>query len=234
MNESMSRLALQHPTIVEAVHSASASYFLGMSLMSNRRFSKRSVGGLADRLAPSPLILLIADSLEIYNYRGLRGCGRREARMRSKRAGLTYFVGFSRLAEQKRNLFPILTSELDSLDVVAAMRASTKAEYSENAEFRRAVQAEVIANLGNRVRHLLSHVRRPGPLECYVIHEIAIVLALQELVTKSALVQLSFSEHSILRDLDRQVSLLQRTGMTSHSLLYQVIESEPESGRAAA
>jgi hypothetical protein len=211
-------------------HAAGTAYFLGVSLMSNRLFSKSFARELANSLAPAPLLLVLADSLEEVNNRLIRRMRSEDAWVKALDVGEIYFKGFNKVSATAPNFYPVRTSDIEGLEEYRDVLAAVEGEFISDRTFRTAVRCEVRDNLGVRARNLIGR----GPsyrLEEYVLREIAVSLYLHAYFGGD-LIQLSVKRRSVMRNLSDYSRLLGRIGLAPKDLGYECIGEEGE--RAAA
>jgi len=157
------------------------SYFLGVSLMSNKFFSKRKLCEYLSLFDANkhPFLLLVADSLEAVNYECIRMLNRGEALRRSSINGENYLRGYSKLGCDYKRLIPVLTSSIEQQPDYHIFYESTLMCFRTDSHFRQAVRDTVMQNLGDRVAWLLSDNSSNSPtIERYVLGELSISLYL--------------------------------------------------------
>lgn len=208
------------------------TYVLGVSLISNRFFTKSRVEGYLRRYDDRPFVLLLADSLEAINYRYIRGFSTREAIERARHSGETYLQGFQKLVPRYPNLLPVLTSSVETLSGFHDVRCAVARYFRHDAAFRRDIREEVVENLGPRGKHLLSHSHDPR-IESYLLGEVAITLFLYRLAGGNRVTQLSPRATSILAHMPAYANLLEQVGVDPRAYEYRWIGEEDEY-RAAA
>jgi len=221
------------PALAEAaaaIRAAGRGFFLGVSLMSNRKFSKSYVRSCASSLAPVPFVLLIADSLEAINHRLLRGMSDADASEKALAVGANYLRGFLKIRATNPSFYPLLASKVEDERGYSEIRDSVIDQFAASRIFRAEIRREVRHNLGQRSRLLIGNGHQML-LEEYVLREVALTLFLHSTLGPN-LVQLSPKRLSLLGRLSRFDELLARVGLSRAEVEYRWLGEEGE--RAAA
>ncbi|MEW8063338.1 MAG: hypothetical protein AB2776_19005 [Candidatus Thiodiazotropha endolucinida] len=212
------------------------SYFMGISLMSTRFFSKNVIWNYLQHFDADNrhFVILVADSLESHNYQHFYSLPIDEARHKSKSIGMNYLRGYEKVGRNFNKCRIVLTSDLEMDHRYALTRKKVVEFYSTSREFRNNVKFEVKKNLGAFIDGLpqMNPEHHPSDLERYVLGEIAITLYLHQISGAIELQQVSRNKQSILTELTQYEDLLlaTKTYLTSGSYIHWT----PEGNQRAA
>ncbi|AMM40737.1 hypothetical protein HS1_000933 [Candidatus Desulfofervidus auxilii] len=177
-------------------------YFMGISLMSNVLFSKRTVRQYYNALGEKALsfLVIIADSLEMWNYAYFKGLSLSEARQKSLLVGKQYQSGYLKLSKLLPNFYVSLASEIETHDAWKRIYEILRNFYSENELFQKAVKLQIVENIGSKLKcRDVNGV--PDLITNYILEEIAITVGIYSGILMEQRIQISPQLDNLLVDL---------------------------------
>lgn len=174
-------------------------YFLGISLISNGYFSKDKILEFHKFIKDyaTSFKVLIADSLEIWNYVYFKKMSLSRAQSKSFEIGLQYKKGYEKLHSMIPNFSVELSSEIVNHDDIRNLISVLKEIYLFDDKFNQAVKSQVIKNLGSKIQTLKS-CDVPDTLSNYLIEELAITCAMYSGLFSDKQIQISPKKDDLL------------------------------------
>lgn len=154
-------------------------YFLGISLTSTFFFSKKMIEKYYSKLQPKAksLLVLVADSIEKYNYIYFKKISPDEALLKALQVGKQYEAGYKKLVVKFPSLSVILLSDLDPSPKLNRLKTIARDFFSKDELFRIAVEQQVKENIGGHLSSLrIDQV--PSILLEYILDELAVTVGI--------------------------------------------------------
>ena len=186
-----------------SIHSApSGHYFMGISLTSVGFFSKKIVSNYIKSLNSNAIsfTVLVADSLEKWNYMYFKNYSEYKAYKKAKTVGKQFYDGYIKLSHIFPHLNVILSSDIEKMDNFNSMFSIIWEYYNSNINFQYDVKKQVKRNLKNKLGDLeakyISDI-----LSLYLIEEVAITVGIYSGSILSKMVQISPKIDILLNEL---------------------------------
>jgi len=193
---------LDLPPYYTAGDAPAGDYFLGISIGSNQFFSKDRIKEIRHLLGTkcTSLLLVVADSLQRWNYVGLYDMPPEEASAKAYRVGQQYLKGYATLCQHDPVFSVTTASALQHYSRLHQITCILYNEYDKRGPFLRDVNRHSFDQLSLAASRQ-PYGPEPHPTAYYYIEELALSVFLMAGTTSTGRGQISPEEDPVLRRL---------------------------------